>query len=287
MTTLRSTTLSAAIAAILLVGTGCGEQIQQAAATAQQKIDAATAQDGKAATAMEEARQKLRTENLELRAPEGVQAPSAAITPEGQLLINGQPVPMTDAQLAAGLKFREEMIVVADAGIDMGQDGLAMAGQATSLAVASLFDGNVEELAARMEAEGAKLESKGQALCAKMETLSAAQNALAAAVPEFQPYAKTFEGTFDCGQSALSDAQAPAADAKDADVLPKVLGVHLGALDSFAEAAARHGVDGSAVGDGDESFKVLVVHCGASLCLVVVPHGLCRNLQTIIKNLFN
>lgn len=208
MSTLRIATLAVALA---LASTACSEQVQQATTAAQQKIEQATEHGGTVAAAMDEARRKLHEENLRL-GTEGA-GPRAEITPQGDLLINGVALPMTDAQREAARGYREQVIGIADTGMAMGQDGMKLAGHAVSTAVAGIFGGKAEEAGARLEAEAEKMAAAGLVLCEQVKRLEAAQAHLAALVPEFAPYAKAIEVTADCEAAAREVKAAVGADA--------------------------------------------------------------------------
>lgn len=186
--------------ALGIAGTGCSEQARdqakQAALEAQQQVEAATAENGTVAQAMEEARRKLREENLPI-GREGV-GPKAEITPQGEFLIDGKALPLTDAQTAAVKRFRDQTIDVADAGMAMGQGGAALASQAIGSAVGGLLGADTSATTARIEAEAEKMKDAGLALCRKAESLEAAKDALAEAVPEFRPYAETMTIDVNC-----------------------------------------------------------------------------------------
>lgn len=195
---------SLAFALALALGTtACSEQVQQAADQARQSIAQATAEVGAATTAIEEARRKLREANLRLGS-EG-QMPLAEITPQGDLLINRVALPMNEAQRAASLHYREQLLAVADAGMNMGQDGIALAGQAVSMAVAGLIGGDASTAIARIEAEAKNMETTALALCEQAKGLKAAQDSLAALMPEFAPYAKAIDVAGICKGDASAE----------------------------------------------------------------------------------
>ena len=198
MNTSRTASLALA-AALAVAATGCAEQIEQATSAAQQKVEQATAAGGTVATAMEEARRKLHEENLALGTEGG---PRAEITPQGDLLINGIALPMTEPQREAARGYREQVIGLADAGMAMGQDGIQLAGQAAAGAVAGVLGVKVEDASARLEAEAARMAAAGLALCEQVKALEAAQASLVALVPEFAPFAKAIEINANCTVAA-------------------------------------------------------------------------------------
>ena len=125
--------------------------------------------------------------------------PSAQVTPQGDLLIEGKTVAVTPAQRAMLLTYRQQIIDVAEAGMSMGVQGADLAGKAVSEVLGSVFSGKGEDFGRRMEAEGKKLEAQGKLLCAQLEPMRATQQRLATALPEFKPYATmTADDIDDC-----------------------------------------------------------------------------------------
>lgn len=162
---------------------------------ARQAVETATAEDGTVARALAEARRKLHEENLGLG---GEGLPKAELTPQGELLIGGTAVPMDEAQREAALAYRAELLKVAEAGMGLGQQGAAIAGQAVTQVLGGLFTGKAEAAAARIEAEAKKIEEAALALCKDLERLEPAQARFAELVPEFRPYARKIQVDTDC-----------------------------------------------------------------------------------------
>lgn len=193
--------------AFALTGTACGEQARETAQSvadeAHKSIAEATAEGGTVDKALAEASRKLHEENLKL-GHEGVGA-KAELTPQGDLLIDGVALPLTDEQRGAALAYRKEVLDVADAGMAIGKQGAALGVEAAGLALRSLFNGGADEAQARIEAEAKKIESAALALCENVEGLKAAQERFASLVPEFAPYAKSMDINADC-DSARSEA---------------------------------------------------------------------------------
>lgn len=201
---------------LALAGTACGEQArstaQQIADETRQGVAEATAAGGEVDKALAEASRKLHEENLSLQV-EGV-GPKAELTPQGDLLIDGNAVPFTDEQRDAALAYRKEVLAVADAGMAIGRQGAAIGGEAAALAIESIFGGNPDGAEARIEAEAKKIEAAALALCDQVEGLEAAQERLTALVPEFAPYAKSINVDTDCTSTSDDTAAEPAAPAE-------------------------------------------------------------------------
>ncbi|WP_051282481.1 hypothetical protein [Silanimonas lenta] len=170
-------------------------EIERSLSEARQTVETATAEGGTVARAIAEARRKLHEENLGL---DGEGLPKAKLTPQGDLLIGGTAVPMDEAQREAALAYRAELLKVAEAGMVLGQQGAAIAGQAVTQVLGGLFTGKAEEAAARIEAEAKKIEEAALALCKDLEGLEPAQARFAELVPEFRPYAKKIQVDTDC-----------------------------------------------------------------------------------------
>lgn len=115
--------------------------------------------------------------------------PPAKISPAGDLLIDGEPVPLDDRQRALVLAHRANVIAVADAGMEIGAQGAALGLDAARGALGALFTGGSKEFEAQMEAEGARIEQAALGLCGHLPAMLESQQALAAAVPAFVPYA--------------------------------------------------------------------------------------------------
>lgn len=197
------------VLALALAASGCSEQIGQAAEEARQSIAAATAEGSAALAAIDEARKKLHEGNLRIGA--GGPGPVAEISPQGDLLIDGVPLPLSEAQRAAVQAYRTQLLAVTDAGMAIGQDGIALAGQAVTAAVAGVLGGTVAEAGARIEAEAQKMQAAGLALCDEMQGLALAQDQLALLLPEFRPYAQAIELDAHCppAQAAATPATPP------------------------------------------------------------------------------
>lgn len=199
---------TAGLLVLFLATSGCSEKVTsqaaQLAGDVSESIEGTTAEDGTAVKAMNEARQKLRTENFPLSHKDG--GPKAEITPEGDFLIDGKAVAMTDAQREALVQYRSEMIEVADAGIALGQSGVVIAGKAVSQALSGFFGGGSDEAKTGIEAEAKKMEAAAMQICHAVEALIVTQDALSAVLPEFAPYAGKIKGEVDCTSTHNKDA---------------------------------------------------------------------------------
>ncbi|HET6396843.1 MAG TPA: hypothetical protein VFF91_08395 [Pseudoxanthomonas sp.] len=137
--------------------------------------------------------------------------PKAEISPAGDLLIGGKPVPVTEDQRRLLLEHRANIMAIAEAGIAIGMEGAKLGTRAATEALVSVFSGKADEFEKRMEAEGAKIEAEARKLCDRLPALLSSQQALAATLPAFKPYA-TMEASDieDCRDETRAAAQAVA-----------------------------------------------------------------------------
>ncbi len=204
----------------------------------QADVDAAvpdTALGRTVARAMDKARRKMHEGNLSLNGDLDIQVngnriqrkadglPAAEITPDGELIVAGTTVAMDERSLALARDYREGILAVASAGMDLGVQGADLGMKAAGEAIASIFRGDAHEVEKRIEAEARKLEAAAMQLCDHLPQLLQAQTALAAAVPEFAPYARMDASDIgdchkDVGSGTDDDAPtAPADPATEAD----------------------------------------------------------------------
>ena len=154
------------------------------------------------AKAMDEARKQLREGDLDLNGDydvringtrllrKGSDLPPAHITRDGQLVVSGAEVRMDDDARAMARDYRDSVIAVAEAGMDIGVQGADLGMKAAGDAIGSLFRGDTDQVEKRIEAEAKRLEASALQLCDRLPALLSAQQSLATAVPEFAPYAR-------------------------------------------------------------------------------------------------
>lgn len=170
--------------------------------TAKQAIDTAH-------TEMDKAIKEMATENMSLTGADGM--PKAEITPAGDLLVDGKPVQLTDAQRAQLAKHRELLVAIASDGVAIGKEGVALAGKAVSEAFNGVLDGDGEAFEKKIEAEAARIEQSAKTLCGRLPALMASEQALAKAIPAFQPYAQMTQADVDDCMSDVDVPEAPEA----------------------------------------------------------------------------
>lgn len=158
------------------------DRISQATADASAKMKEAA---GEAAAKI---REEMATGNLSLGGgADGL--PKAELSPQGDLIIGGQALPLDEMQKQRVLAFREQLVEVAVGGADIGIQGASLATKALGDAAAAIASGETADLEAKIESEAGAIREAAQALCNRLPELRAARDALVAAVPEFAPYA--------------------------------------------------------------------------------------------------
>ena len=193
-----------ALIACLPLFAACQRDAAPPAASGEPSADGApqTALGRTVAKALDEARKQLREGDLDLNGDyevringtrlmrKGSDLPPAHITRDGQLVVSGTEVGMDDAARAMARDYRDGVIAVAEAGMDIGVQGADLGMKAASDAIGSLFRGDTDGVELRIEAEAKRLEASALQLCDRLPELLTAQQSLAAAVPEFAPYAR-------------------------------------------------------------------------------------------------
>lgn len=132
----------------------------------------------------------------------------AQITPQGTLLIDGKPVDATPAQQAMLLDYRQQMLGIAAAGMDLGAQGASLGVDAARQAVQSAFAGKSgKDIEAAIKPQTDKLQAAATALCGRLPALMATQQKLAAAMPAFRPYATMRQADIDdCSKDMANKA---------------------------------------------------------------------------------
>jgi hypothetical protein len=205
MNLLRTTTLALAIAAVALPACSRPGADQEARAKAEAKETG-----GVISRAIDKeiakARKELHEGNLVISGEHGVgmsvgdwkvqahdkgdaSGPRAEITPQGDLLVDGKAVAVTDDQRKLLVDYRNEVIQVAETGMEIGSKGADLAGRAVSEAIGSIFGGDTKAMEQRVEAEAEKLKQEARKICTQLPALLATQQQLAASLPAFRPYA--------------------------------------------------------------------------------------------------
>ncbi len=157
------------------------------------------------ASAMNEAREKLRTENLdvssghvEFSAGHVPGRTRAQITPQGDLLIDGKTVAITPQQRTMLLEYRAQVIDIAEQGMQIGTQGVDLASHAVGTALSAAFSGKShQQVHAEIETEAEGIRHSAAKLCARLPALRDTQQKLAASLPAFRPYATMTQDDID------------------------------------------------------------------------------------------
>lgn len=159
--------------------------------------------------ALNDAETKLTTQDFTLteRSSTGQLLPDAKITPKGDLIIAGKPVPLMPAQRAEVLAYRQQGIAIGKAGIAIGRSGAELGLKAVGTAIAAVFSGKSnEQIQQDVKAQTTSIHTEVTQLCDRLPALMATQKQLAADLPAFRPYATmTQKDVADCVVNAKRD----------------------------------------------------------------------------------
>ncbi|MFK2876491.1 YggN family protein [Rhodanobacter hydrolyticus] len=128
--------------------------------------------------------------------------PKAVITPQGTLVIAGKPVDATPEQHTMLLDYRQQIIGIADAGMDIGASGADIGVAAAKQAIMGAFTGKSDkEIEASIKPQTDAIQAAALRLCKRLPGMLASQQKLAASMPAFQPYATmTQKDVDDCSK---------------------------------------------------------------------------------------
>ena len=134
--------------------------------------------------------------------PQDGSVPKAVITPQGALLIAGKPIDATPEQHAMLVNYREQLIGIAEAGMDIGAQGADIGVSAAKQAILGAFTGKSDkEIEASIKPQTDKIQAAALLLCKRLPDVLVSQQKLAAALPAFKPYATmTQQDVDDCGK---------------------------------------------------------------------------------------
>ena len=159
---------------------------------------------------IEQAKQELVTKNIDvnnLHVGNGKHWSStsrsdAEITPQGDLLISGKKVEATPAQHALLMDYRQQIVGIAEAGMDVGAQGAELGINAAKQAMWGAFSGKSDkDVEAAIKPQTEQIKAAALILCKQLPSLLASQQKLAAAMPEFKPYATMEQKDIDdCGK---------------------------------------------------------------------------------------
>jgi hypothetical protein len=191
--------------ALLLPLAACSQSDSQPGAadhTATSTIDAGDTApsgiSGKIHEAMQKAKQELATSNIDLgnvhfgdnKHDKKPSQPKAQITPQGDLLIAGTKVTATSAQQTLLLDYRQQILGIAESGMEIGEQGADLGMKAAKEGVWGALTGKSDkEIEAAIKPRTDKIQAAALKLCKRLPDMLSSQQKLAEAMPEFRPYA--------------------------------------------------------------------------------------------------
>lgn len=169
----------------------------------------ATPPAGHIHAAMDQARKELETENFTLRTKDGMSS-KAEITPAGDFLIDGKPVPVDAHQRQLLLAYRARLVAIGIAGMDVGAAGVDLAARAVGEAIRGIFSGDGDKVGKRIEAQADGVRRAAMKICDLLPALMQSQKELSDALPAFRPYAKVRgDDNSKCRNDAADGAHGP------------------------------------------------------------------------------
>jgi hypothetical protein len=132
--------------------------------------------------------------------------PKAVITPQGSLVISGNPVAATTEQHALLVDYRQRIIDIAEAGMDIGANDADLGVTAAKQAILGAFTGKSDkEIEANIKPQTDQIEAAAKHLCGRLPDMLASQQKLAAAMPAFKPYATMTQKDVDDCNKEMTD----------------------------------------------------------------------------------
>ncbi|MHB1056625.1 MAG: YggN family protein [Rhodanobacter sp.] len=202
--------------ALLLPLAACSQSGQESQAA--KEVSAKTSSSAIAAKVregIEQAKQELATQDISIsnvhigKEPDthhDSSLPKAVITPQGTLVIAGKPVEATPEQHAMLVDYRQQILGIAEAGMDIGAQGADIGVTAAKQALLGAFTGKDDkEIEASIKPQTDKIQAAAMALCKRLPDMLASQQKLAAAMPAFKPYATMTQKDIDDCSKDMTD----------------------------------------------------------------------------------
>lgn len=140
------------------------------------------------AGAVAQARKEIAEGNINIQ--NGKSGKRVELSPQGDLIIDGKPQPVTPEQRKLLIEYRSHVVEVANAGVDIGLQGADLATKAVAESITGIFTGrDSNDIERRVEAQADKVRTAALKLCDHLPAMMESQNRLVAAMPEFKPYA--------------------------------------------------------------------------------------------------
>jgi hypothetical protein len=175
----------------------CGANPSASASGAKQKPEQTGGViSGAVQKALTEAKKEIAEGNINI--DNGKTGKRVELSPKGDFIIDGKPVPVTPEQRTLLLDYRGHVVAVATAGMNIGMHSADLATQAVTESLKSVFTGGSEgDIDQKVEAQASKVEAAALQLCDALPGMMASQDRLAAALPEFKPYANLTQSDID------------------------------------------------------------------------------------------
>lgn len=167
---------------------------------------------------IEQAKQELATKDIDINkihvghghrdnSNDRSDLPKAVITPQGDLVIAGKTVPATPEQHTMLVDYRQQIIGIAEAGMEIGEHGANLGTQAAKEAIWGALTGKSDkEIEDRIKPQTEQIKAAAAKLCLRLPDMLTSQQKLAAAMPQFRPYATmTQKDVDDCGKDIDKD----------------------------------------------------------------------------------
>lgn len=215
--TITANTLALALLLPLVACSQSGQAGPDTASDAAQAIKEVREQTSRSAISaeiqedMQKAKQELATKDIDVNSihigggqhSNNDSRSKAAITPQGELLIAGKQAEATPEQHAMLLGYRQQIIGIAEAGMDIGALGADLGVNAAKEAIWHALAGKSDkDIEATIKPQTDNIQTAAARLCQRLPDLLASQQKLAAAMPVFRPYATMQQKDVeDCGKN--------------------------------------------------------------------------------------
>ncbi len=169
--------------------------------------------------------------------------PNAELTPAGELLLDGRPVPTDARQHLLLVQYRQAIMTVAERGMALGVQGADLGGHAVGEVLKGLMSGNPDQIDKNINAKARSIEAQAMLLCKELRPVQELQQKLAVALPQFAPYATLKASDVeDCGKDhGNGNSSVTTSDSERAEIQQDVRqavreGIRSGIRDSIRSA---------------------------------------------------
>lgn len=136
--------------------------------------------------------------------------PEARIEAGGRLLVDGQEIPVNDAQRAELVAYHTAAMQLRENAKQTGIAGAKVGIAAAGAVLEGLASGDPDSIGPKVEAEAEKVKEVALRICDDLAALKTAQDALAADLEAFRPYAAIDEDDVDGCRRDADTGDAPA-----------------------------------------------------------------------------